>query len=129
MSAQNADIYASEIHPKHHYAPLRVNGLEVPQTAIDLDDSPTGPNEPVKIYRTRGPSAEPEVGLPALRSEWIQGRGDVEQYVGRKRNLLDDGTRAAKRGAASEEWRGEKRAPLRAKQGQRVTQMAYARRG
>lgn len=129
ISAQNADIYASEIHPKHRYAPLRVNGLEVPQTAIDLDDSPTGPNEPVKIYRTRGPYAEPEVGLPALRSEWIQERGDVEEYEGRKRNLLDDGTRAAKRGAASEEWRGEKRAPLRAKQGQRVTQMAYARRG
>lgn len=129
MSAQNADIYASEIHPKHRYAPLRVNGLEVPQTAIDLDDSPTGPNEPVKIYRTRGPYAEPEVGLPALRSEWIQDRGDVEEYEGRKRNLLDDGTRAAKRGEASEEWRGEKRAPLRAKQGQRVTQMAYARRG
>ncbi|WP_300612757.1 phosphomethylpyrimidine synthase ThiC [Corynebacterium sp.] len=129
MSAQNADIHASEIHPKHRYAPLRVNGLEVPQTAIDLDDSPTGPNEPVKIYRTRGPYAEPEVGLPALRSEWIQDRGDVEEYEGRKRNLLDDGTRAAKRGEASEEWRGEKRAPLRAKQGQRVTQMAYARRG
>ena len=129
MSAQNADIYASEIHPKHRYAPLRVNGLEVPQTAIDLDDSPTGPNEPVKIYRTRGPYAEPEVGLPALRNEWIRDRGDVEEYEGRKRNLLDDGTRAAKRGAASEEWRGEKRAPLRAKQGQRVTQMAYARRG
>ncbi|MDK6302568.1 phosphomethylpyrimidine synthase ThiC [Corynebacterium sp. UMB9976] len=129
MSAQNVDIYASEIHPKHRYAPLRVNGLEVPQTAIDLDDSPTGPNEPVKIYRTRGPYAEPEVGLPALRNEWIRDRGDVEEYEGRKRNLLDDGTRAAKRGAASEEWRGEKRAPLRAKQGQRVTQMAYARRG
>lgn len=129
MSTQNADIYASEIHPKHRYAPLRVDGLEVPQTAIDLDDSPTGPNEPVKIYRTRGPYAEPEVGLPALRSEWIRDRGDVEEYEGRKRNLLDDGTRAAKRGAASEEWRGEKRAPLRAKQGQRVTQMAYARRG
>ena len=129
MSAQNADIYASEIHPKHRYAPLRVNGLSVPQTAIDLDDSPTGPNEPVKIYRTRGPYAEPEVGLPALRSEWIRDRGDVEEYEGRKRNLLDDGTRAAKRGAASEEWRGEKRAPLRAKPGQRVTQMAYARRG
>ena len=129
MSAQNADIYASEIHPKHRYAPLRVNGLEVPQTAIDLDDSPTGPNEPVKIYRTRGPYAEPEVGLPALRSEWIRNRGDVEEYEGRKRNLLDDGARAARRGAASEEWRGEKRALLRAKQGQRVTQMAYARRG
>ena len=123
------DAYAQEIHRKHTYAPLRKNGLEVPETAVHLDDSPTGPNAPFKLYRTRGPWAEPEEGLPALRSEWIHARGDVEEYSGRQRNLLDDGTRAAKRGAASEEWRGESRTPLRAKAGKRVTQMAYARRG
>ena len=123
------DAYAQEIHRKHTYAPLRKNGLEVPETAVHLDDSPTGPNAPFKLYRTRGPWAEPEEGLPALRSEWIHARGDVEEYSGRQRNLLDDGTRAAKRGAASEEWRGESHTPLRAKAGKRVTQMAYARRG
>ncbi|OFP33293.1 phosphomethylpyrimidine synthase ThiC [Corynebacterium sp. HMSC071B10] len=123
------DAYAQEIHRKHAYAPLRKNGLEVPETAVHLDDSPTGPNAPFKLYRTRGPWAEPEEGLPALRSEWVHARGDVEEYSGRQRNLLDDGTRAAKRGAASEEWRGESRTPLRAKAGKRVTQMAYARRG
>ena len=123
------DIYAHEIHPKHSYAPIEKDGLEVPETAIALDDSPTGPNEPFKIYRTRGPHAEPEVGLPSLRGEWITARGDVEEYAGRERNLLDDGRAAVKRGAASEEWRGESRTPLRAKDGQRVTQMAYARRG
>ncbi|WP_286205627.1 phosphomethylpyrimidine synthase ThiC [Corynebacterium afermentans] len=123
------DIYAHEIHPKHSYAPIVKDGLEVPETAIQLDDSPTGPNEPFKIYRTRGPHAEPEVGLPSLRGEWITARGDVEEYGGRERNLLDDGRAAVKRGAASEEWRGESRTPLRAKDGQRVTQMAYARRG
>ena len=123
------DIYAHEIHPKHSYAPIVKDGLEVPETAIQLDDSPTGPNEPFKIYRTRGPHAEPEVGLPSLRGEWITARGDVEEYAGRERSLLDDGRAAVKRGAASEEWRGESRTPLRAKDGQRVTQMAYARRG
>ena len=123
------DIYAHEIHPKHSYAPIVNDGLEVPETAIQLDDSPTGPNEPFKIYRTRGPHAEPEVGLPSLRGEWIAARGDVQEYAGRERNLLDDGRAAVKRGAASEEWRGESRTPLRAKDGQRVTQMAYARRG
>ncbi|MDK8879848.1 phosphomethylpyrimidine synthase ThiC [Corynebacterium sp. MSK008] len=123
------DIYAHEIHPKHSYAPIVKDGLEVPETAIQLDDSPTGPNEPFKIYRTRGPHAEPEVGLPSLRGEWIAERGDVQEYTGRERNLLDDGRAAVKRGAASEEWRGESRTPLRAKDGQRVTQMAYARRG
>ena len=123
------DIYAHEIHPKHSYDPIVKGGLEVPETAIQLDDSPTGPNEPFKIYRTRGPHAEPEVGLPSLRGEWITARGDVEEYAGRERNLLDDGRAAVKRGAASEEWRGETRTPLRAKDGKRVTQMAYARRG
>ena len=124
-----ADIYAQEIHPKHSYAPIIQDGLEVPETAIQLDDSPTGPNEPFRVYRTRGPYAEPEVGLPGLRSEWITGRGDVEVIEGRRRNLLDDGTRAAKRGAASEEWRGATRPVLRAKEGKRVTQMHYARQG
>ncbi|WP_311342919.1 phosphomethylpyrimidine synthase ThiC [Corynebacterium riegelii] len=124
-----ADIYAQEIHPKHSYAPIIKDGLEVPETAIQLDDSPTGPNEPFRVYRTRGPYAEPEVGLPGLRSDWITGRGDVEVIEGRRRNLLDDGTRAAKRGAASEEWRGVTRPVLRAKEGKRVTQMHYARQG
>ena len=129
MPHTHADLYANEIHPKHSYAPITHNGLEVPETAIQLDDSPTGPNAPFKVYRTRGPYAEPEVGLPNLRGEWITARGDVEEYTGRKRNLLDDGRSALKRGSASEEWRGESRKPLRAKNGKRVTQMAYARRG
>ena len=124
-----ADIYASEIHPKHSYAPIIEDGLEVPETEIQLDDSPTGPNEPFRVYRTRGPWAEPEEGLPDLRSGWIAERDDVEAYDGRARNLEDDGTRAMKRGAASEEWRGAARPTLRAKNGKRVTQMAYARRG
>ena len=59
-----ADLYAEEIHPKHRYAPIVRDGLEVPETAIALDDSPTGPNPPLKVYRTRGPWAEPEDGLP-----------------------------------------------------------------
>lgn len=124
-----ADIYASEIHPKHSYTPIIEDGLEVPETAIELDDSPTGPNEPFRVYRTRGPWAEPEEGLPDLRGEWIAQRDDVEEYDGRARNLEDDGTRAMKRGEASEEWRGATRPTLRAKEGKRVTQMHYARRG
>ena len=129
MPEAHADIYAREIHPKHSYAPIVKDGLEVPETAIQLDDSPTGPNEPFKIYRTRGPFAEPEEGLPSLRGEWIAARGDSEEYAGRERNLLDDGRSAVRRGAASEEWRGASRAPRRAKEGKRITQMHYARRG
>ena len=129
MSNDTADIYAREIHPKHSYAPIAQGGLEVPETAIQLDDSPTGPNAPFKVYRTRGPWAEPEEGLPDLRGGWIADRGDTEDYTGRSRNLLDDGRSAVKRGAASEEWRGVSRASRKAHEGKRVTQMHYARRG
>lgn len=71
------DSYAQEIHPKHSYAPIRAGGLEVPETAISLDDSPSGPNEPFRTYRTRGPWAQPEEGLPALRSTWIDRKSVV----------------------------------------------------
>ena len=129
MAENHADLYAREIHPKHSYAPITRDGLEVPETAIQLDDSPTGPNAPLKIYRTRGPWAEPEKGLPNLRGEWIAARGDTEEYEGRERSLLDDGRAALKRGAASEEWQGARRETRRAREGKRVTQMHYARRG
>ncbi|MDR7329613.1 phosphomethylpyrimidine synthase ThiC [Corynebacterium guangdongense] len=119
----------TEIHPKHSYAPIKQDGLEVPETRIELDDSPTGPNEPFHVYRTRGPECDETVGLPRLRSEWIADRGDVEEYVGRERDLADDGRSASRRGAASEEWQGEAQEPLRAREGKTVTQMHYARRG
>lgn len=131
------DEYGAEIHPKHSFSPIekqvesfgRTFTLQVPETKVQLDDSPTGPNAPQKLYRTRGPWAEPTKGLKALRSEWIEARSDVESYEGRRRNLLDDGNRALKRGEASEEWKGASRQTLRAKEGKRVTQMHYARQG
>ena len=131
------DEYGAEIHPKHSFAPIekqvesfgKTFTLQVPETEVQLDDSPTGPNPPQKLYRTRGPWAEPTEGLEALRSEWIEARGDVEAYEGRRRNLLDDGNRALKRGEASDEWKGASRQTLRAKEGKRVTQMHYARQG
>lgn len=120
---------AHEIHPKHSYSPIIKEDLVVPMTQINLDDSPTGPNEPFRIYRTRGPECDSTVGLPPLRSNWITGRDDVETYEGRERTLLDDGRSARRRGTASAEWCGRTTAPLRAKSGKRVTQMHYARQG
>lgn len=120
---------ASENHPKHSYSPIRHNGLEVPETEIHLDNSPQGPNEPFRVYRTRGPQCAPEEGLPALRSEWISERGDTEEYTGRGRELADDGRAAQRRGASSQEWKGAKRSPLKAQPKRRITQMHYARQG
>ncbi|MPZ62624.1 MAG: phosphomethylpyrimidine synthase ThiC, partial [Propionibacteriales bacterium] len=107
--------------------------IAVPFTEIKLSDS-TGPdrpvpNEPFRIPNTAGPGSDPEVGLPALRTPWITERGDVEEYAGRDRDLSDDGRSAKRRGSASQEWKGQKRALLRARAGRRVTQMHYARQG
>ena len=107
-----------------------VHDLYVPVTEIAQEDSPGGiPNPPVAVYRTAGPGSDPVVGLPPLRAPWIAGRKDVEGYAGRGRELLDDGRTAARRGHASQEWKGARPIPLRARNGRTVTQMHYARAG
>jgi phosphomethylpyrimidine synthase len=97
----------------------------VPFTEVALSDG-----EPaVRLYDTSGPGSDPAVGLPPLRLPWITGRGDVEAYAGRSPAARDDGRAAARSGEAPAEFTGERRAPLRARAGSRVTQMHYARRG
>jgi phosphomethylpyrimidine synthase len=102
--------------------------IRVPVDRIPLDPSPDGsPNAPVTVYRTQGPGSDPVRGLEPLREEWIIARDDTDEYSGRDRVLHDDGRSAVRRGAASVEWKSEKRRPRRAKAGRRVTQMHYAR--
>ncbi|ALU40066.1 phosphomethylpyrimidine synthase [Kocuria flava] len=119
-SAQSA---LTHVHDPEH-------DLRVPVTEITMGDSPGNtPNPPLQVYRTAGPGSDPVVGLPPLRESWIAGRGDVQAYAGRVRNLLDDGRTAIRRGAASQEWKGARPVPLRARDGRTVTQMHYARAG
>src|SRR5206468_8357768 len=74
-------------------------------------------------------------GLPPLRRPWILDRRDTKAYEGRPVNTRDDGRAAERRGTgapqlkSAEQFRGPVRKPLRAKPGQRVTQLHYARRG
>src|SRR5215212_1364007 len=92
----------------------------VPFTEVSLTDGSS-----IRLYDTSGPGSEPTAGLPALRRDWILGRGDVEEYDGRRPTPRDDGRSAARNGAAPT-------APtkvLRARPGQAVTQLHYARRG
>jgi phosphomethylpyrimidine synthase len=132
--------------------------LRVPFREISLTPSrgPNGAveeNPAVRVYDTSGPWTNPDQrhdvrdGLPALRREWIVGRGDVEEYEGREVLPQDNGylTKGAeeyasvssphvRKGSATrngelEEFPGLKRAPLRAKPGHAVTQMHYARKG
>ncbi|PXA80585.1 MULTISPECIES: phosphomethylpyrimidine synthase ThiC [Auritidibacter] len=118
-STHSADYLVDEEH-----------GIKVPVTRIRQDDSPNGErNEPFTVYRTTGPGSDPVRGLSGLREQWIAAREDIETYQARGRKLEDDGAKALRRGAASQEWQGAQRAPLRAKPGRRVTQMHYARNG
>src|SRR5204862_5676361 len=104
-------------------------------------------NEPVRVYDTSGLWGDPEFkgsvenGLPALRSNWIRGRGDVEEYEGRLAQPIDDGYLTEKhRGIVHARRQDEtplelhraalpKRTILRAKPGKIVTQLAYPRAG
>ncbi|WP_167408001.1 phosphomethylpyrimidine synthase ThiC [Bacillus subtilis] len=89
-------------------------------------------NAPVRVYDTSGPYTDPEVtiniqeGLKPLRQKWITERGDVEEYEGRAIKPEDNGYKKAKPNVS---YPGLKRKPLRAKAGQNVTQMHYAKKG
>jgi phosphomethylpyrimidine synthase len=122
--------------------------LRVPMREIRLNvtrgaDGAAEENLPVRVYDTSGPWGDPAIkcsvhdGLRALRRRWIISRGDVEEYEGRKVEPQDDGylTEGAKEYARAkdrgrfEPFPGLRRQPLRARAGQPVTQMGYARRG
>ena len=111
-----------KVHPAH--TRVETGDLSVPVTRVTLTNGET-----FDRYTTAGPGSEPEIGLPALRSAWIAGRADAGAYDGRATELRDNGRGALRRGEAREEWRGTRRAPLRARAGHTVTQMHYARRG
>lgn len=136
-AASSATTSATDIQQREQYESHRLawiedeeHGIRVPVTEISQLDSPDGtPNPPLQVYRTMGPGSVPEEGLAPWREQWILERGDVETYEARGRKLEDDGRSAVRRGAASQEWKGRRPVPLRAKPGRRVTQMHYARQG
>ena len=133
---------AGQLHP----------GVRVPMREIELAptkgfNGQTEINAPVRVYDCSGPWGDPqftgpvEEGLPALRREWILQRGDVEEYAGREATPIDDGylseqhrglDRAKRQDETPLRLEGlttPRRKALRAKPGQVVTQLAYARAG
>src|ERR1700748_2563455 len=75
---------------KIHVGPLRVAMRE-----ISLE--PSSGEAPVRVYDTSAPYTDPDAridimaGLPALRRDWILGRGDVEQVAARDVRPEDNG--------------------------------------
>jgi len=121
------------------YVPGSQASIQVPMREILLSNG-----EQVTVYDTSGPYSDPtaaidvRTGLADVRGAWIAARGDTETYTGRQRAALDDGIKneAAQNGTTIEriealraEAAGLQRTPRRAKSGQNVTQMHYARQG
>ncbi len=87
---------------------------------------------PLTIYDSSGPYTDldfrPDIekGLPRIRESWITARGDVEQIEAREVKPEDNGNVSA--GALAPQFPNLPKV-LRAKGGQSVTQLEYARRG
>ncbi len=131
------------------YVPGSRPDVLVPMREVKLADTqrPDGassPNPAIRIYDTSGPWGDPafhgdvEQGLPAIRSAWIQERGDVEAVSGRELKPEDDGylswkhaetaQRATSRNRLVQFNRADRKV-FKAKPGQRPTQLAYAKQG
>lgn len=90
------------------------------------------PNEDIVVYDTSGPYTDPDIvtdinnGLPRIREKWVEKRGDTE--------VLPDITSEYGKLRREDKKLDSIRFPIshnprRAKEGRRVTQMHYARKG
>jgi len=108
-------------------------GVRVAMREIALE--PSANEAPVRVYDCSGPYTDPNAhidimaGLPALRRDWIMARGDVEEYQGRAIKPEDNGLKGPDRSGGVTPFPNVVQRPLRAKAGQNVSQMHYARRG
>jgi phosphomethylpyrimidine synthase len=108
----------------------RFPDLRVPFREVRLHESAKEPA--LTIYDTSGPYTDPnfipviEQGLPRLREAWIIARGDVETIEAREIKPEDNGNVSA--GALAPQFPNLPKV-IRAKDGQSVSQLDYARRG
>lgn len=135
-----ARVDAAVIQPLPNSRKVYIQGsrpdIRVPMREISQSDTTTSQgiekNPSICVYDTSGPYTDPTVsidirhGLPPLRGQWIDERGDTEILTGLTsdygRERLNDPKLAAMRFNLTR--------PVRcAKAGANVTQMHYARRG
>jgi phosphomethylpyrimidine synthase len=118
---------------KIHVAAQTGSGIRVAMREIDLD--PHSGEPPVRVYDTSGPytdvnaTIDINAGLAELRRDWIFGRGDVEEVAQREVKPEDNGQLGPDRSGGVPAFPNVKKQVLRAKPGQNVSQMHYARRG
>jgi len=139
--AVDAHVDALAVQPLPNSRKIYVEGstpdIRVPMREISQSDTATGfggeKNPPIFVYDCSGPYTDPTAtidirkGLSALRTRWIEARGDTEI-------LRDLSSEYGRQQAANPELAAMRfpelaRTPRRAKAGANVTQMHYARQG
>ena len=119
---------AGKIHPQIKVA---MREIALSDTTDSITKKKT-PNEPVTVYDTSGPYTDPNkeinihAGIERIREQWILDRRNVEQLDGFSSEYcnerLNDKSLDHMRFALLKK-------PLRAKKGQNVTQLHYAKQG
>ena len=115
-----------------HDISVAMREISLSDTKIFGSEGQVEKNASVTVYDTSGPYTDPNIeidlkqGLPALRKDWILNRGDVEQLDGvtsqyGKQRLANNSLDYLRFQHLSK--------PLRAKAGQNVTQLHYAKKG
>jgi len=121
------------------YVPGKIHDIRVAMREIQVSDTeykfsgkPAEKNPSVTVYDTSGPYTDPNVeidvrkGLPKLREQWILDRGNVEELSGVSseygQQRLDDKELDVLRFEHLKK-------PLKARKGENVTQLHYARKG
>ena len=139
FNKSDAAIDPNALHSFKNSKKIYVEGkhnIKVPFREISLSDTASQfgaeKNNPVVVYDTSGPYTDPGYqidirnGLPALRSQWILNRADVEELDG----PTSDFGKERQNDPELEKMRFNlKRKPLKAKSGQNVSQMHYAKKG
>ena len=138
-AARFAELLAQSRQPFPASTKSYLSGSIHPELRVPVRDIALTNGEQVSVYDTSGPYTDPAAkidvrsGLASVRGAWIEARGDSEYYVGRQRVALDDGGKRGEEDLRVEQLRAEaaalQRQPRRAKSGQNVTQMHYAKRG
>ncbi|MDZ7593919.1 MAG: phosphomethylpyrimidine synthase ThiC, partial [Thiobacillus sp.] len=152
FTAASAHVDEAAVQPLPNSRKIYVEGsqpdIRVPMREISQSDTPlmfggepgpdgaparSEPNPPIFVYDCSGPYSDPAAkidirqGLPALRTRWIEARGDTEVLT----DLSSEYGRrqAANPALAAMRFPDLARTPRRAKAGMNVTQMHYARKG
>lgn len=119
--------------PGKLYPELKVAMREI--TLTDTIDSLTKkktPNEPVTVYDTSGPYTDPNIkidvhaGIERIRENWIKERGNVEELDTYSSKYCNE--RLNDKSLDHMRFKLLKK-PLRAKKGENVTQLHYAKKG